>query len=77
MRRVALVLSSALYVVFLAANVKVVPAMLIAASALNGLGAAVLWTAQGSWIVKNSPEDALGRNNGLVRTPAARHVRLR
>jgi len=33
----------------------------------NGLGAAILWTAQGSYITKNSSKDSMGKNNGIVR----------
>lgn len=44
---------------------KLVPVLLISA-ALNGFGAAVIWTAQGAYITKNSTSKTIGRNNGIV-----------
>lgn len=41
--------------------------LFVGAGMLNGLGAAILWTAQGSYITKNSSDATMGRNNGIVR----------
>ena len=39
--------------------------MLYAASVLVGMGAAILWTAQGNFLTMNSDEDTIGKNSGI------------
>jgi len=63
--KTALIISSATYAFFVAANIHVIPALLLASSALLGLGASVLWTAQGAFLVRNSLSQDLGKNSGI------------
>jgi len=53
------------YVIFLAANVYPTFYTLIPGAAVIGLGAAVLWTAQGSFMAKCSTEETLGFHSGV------------
>jgi MFS family permease len=60
------------YALFVASNIldhnaKYFVPLFVMASMANGLGAAVLWTAQGSYLTKNSTQVTMGRNNGIVR----------
>jgi len=55
-----------MYCLYIAANIHVIPAVLMGAAALNGFGASILWTAQGTYLTKCSPDDSLlGRNSGI------------
>eukprot|EP00123_Amoebidium_parasiticum_P005121 comp16369_c0_seq1/m.14218 comp16369_c0_seq1/g.14218 ORF comp16369_c0_seq1/g.14218 comp16369_c0_seq1/m.14218 type:complete len:418 (-) comp16369_c0_seq1:18-1271(-) len=62
----ALVLAALTYCAFTAALIHVVPWVFLCASALLGVGAAVLWTAQGSYVTGFSKEGTLGRNMGIT-----------
>lgn len=63
--RLTLFVGAFTYVLFLAANVHVIPAVLIAASAVIGVGAALLWTAQGAFLVANTTPRTLSQRSGL------------
>jgi MFS family permease len=63
--KVALLFGCVCYCVFIAANTKVIEPILLAASAIIGFGAAVLWTAQGSAVIRSSPPEKLGAYNGI------------
>lgn len=63
--RLTLFIGAFTYVLFLAANVHVVPAVLVAASAVIGVGAALLWTAQGAFLVANTTPRTLSQRSGL------------
>jgi MFS family permease len=47
------------------ANIKVIPELFYVAAGACGVGASILWTAQGSYLAKNSDKDTLGRNTGI------------
>lgn len=53
------------YIAWFAAQIKVVPGVLVGLSGLNGFGAAILWIAQGVFLTKNSTKETLGRNSGI------------
>lgn len=63
--KISLMFGAVCYCLFIAANIKVEKATLLAASAIVGFGAAVLWTAQGSTVIHNAPPAKLGAYNGL------------
>ena len=73
--RLALFLGALCYALYVAANIATVPPLLYASSAVIGLGAAVLWTAQGGFIAacagQHEEENALpahstmGQFNGI------------
>eukprot|EP01013_Petalomonas_cantuscygni_P044469 TRINITY_DN907_c0_g3_i1.p1 TRINITY_DN907_c0_g3~~TRINITY_DN907_c0_g3_i1.p1 ORF type:complete len:665 (+),score=144.21 TRINITY_DN907_c0_g3_i1:186-2180(+) len=65
--RIALALAASLYAIYIAANllVTVAPWMLIIGGAVNGVGAAVLWTAQGSFVSLWSRPSTAARNVGI------------
>ncbi|CAF1179058.1 unnamed protein product [Adineta ricciae] len=62
--RLTLVLSSLTYVFFIAANIKYYPWMLYTSAFLLGLGAALLWTAQGVYVTLATNEHE--QVNGLA-----------
>jgi MFS family permease len=68
--RIAMMVGAVGYALFVTANILnhdasyFFPLFLMGGIA-NGLGAAILWTAQGSYITKNSTTDTMGRNNGI------------
>lgn len=47
------------------ANIYVIPALLLVASGITGFGASLLWTAQASFLIKNSTKGTIGRNSGV------------
>ena len=53
------------YISWFAAQIVVVPWVLVALSGVNGFGAAILWIAQGTFLTKNSTKETLGRNSGI------------
>ncbi|KYQ90736.1 hypothetical protein DLAC_09373 [Tieghemostelium lacteum] len=61
----ALILSTLTYILYIAANIKVTSVTLCLAAAILGVGGAVLWTAQGSWVIRCSTVDTLGFHTGL------------
>ena len=54
--RWAMFIGSATYAIYVAANIHEIDAILYAAAAIMGLGAALLWVAQGSFITQCSNE---------------------
>lgn len=60
-----MLLGGATYVAWFAAQIKVVPGVLVGLSGLNGFGASILWIAQGVFLTKNSTKETLGRNSGI------------
>eukprot|EP00047_Mylnosiga_fluctuans_P003001 m.226943 g.226943 ORF g.226943 m.226943 type:complete len:423 (+) comp11505_c0_seq1:40-1308(+) len=63
--RIGMALGGSLYCLFIAAFLKPMAWSIMVSSALLGLGAAVLWTAQGSFVTLNSDENTRGRNSGI------------
>jgi len=63
--RISLTLGGFCYVSFLAAHLYPQPYTLIPTAALLGFGAAILWTAQGSYLAKNSDDATLGFHSGV------------
>ena len=63
--RATLFVGALTYVIFLAANVRVIPGVLITASAVIGIGAALLWTAQGAFLIANTTPRTLSQRSGL------------
>eukprot|EP00026_Physarum_polycephalum_P007093 Phypoly_transcript_07147.p1 GENE.Phypoly_transcript_07147~~Phypoly_transcript_07147.p1 ORF type:complete len:410 (+),score=45.47 Phypoly_transcript_07147:79-1308(+) len=63
--KISLLVGAVCYCVFIAANMHVVQPILLGASAIVGFGAAVLWTAQGSTVIRCAPPAKLGAYNGL------------
>uniref|UniRef100_H2YJY8 UNC93-like protein MFSD11 n=1 Tax=Ciona savignyi TaxID=51511 RepID=H2YJY8_CIOSA len=53
------------YTLYLSSFIKPITATLYIGSVLIGFGAAVLWTAQGSFLTLNSSEETMGRNSGI------------
>ena len=53
------------YISWFAAQIVIVPGVLVALSGLNGFGASILWIAQGVFLTKNSTKETLGRNSGI------------
>lgn len=71
--RIAMLLGAIGYFLFVSANIldhdaKYFLPLFVMGGVMNGLGAAILWTGQGSFITKNSTQETMGRNNGIVRT---------
>jgi len=60
-----MLLGGTTYVAWFAAQIVVVPGVLVALSGLNGFGASILWIAQGVFLTKNSTKETLGRNSGI------------
>ena len=63
--RGAMVLGSAMYVVYIASLAVLNPAAILVASVLIGFGAAILWVAQGSALTLWSTDATRGRNAGV------------
>lgn len=63
--RKALCGGACLYCVFIISMVRPVAPVFVMASALNGLGAAALWTSQGSLLTVYSTDATRGRNAGI------------
>eukprot|EP01111_Echinosteliopsis_oligospora_P010349 TRINITY_DN3202_c0_g1_i1.p1 TRINITY_DN3202_c0_g1~~TRINITY_DN3202_c0_g1_i1.p1 ORF type:complete len:425 (+),score=92.60 TRINITY_DN3202_c0_g1_i1:7-1281(+) len=63
--RGALIIGAVCYTLYIAANMKVVFWIFMGASAINGFGASILWTAQGALITQSAPEGKLGAYNGI------------
>jgi MFS family permease len=61
----SIILGSLAYVLYIAANIHPMLATHIIAGALNGLGAAIIWTAQGSYLIKCSSEETVGAFSGI------------
>lgn len=71
--RFAMMAGAVGYLLFVASNIldhstSYFVGLFITAGAINGIGAAILWTAQGSYLTKNSTKETLGLNSGIVRT---------
>jgi len=60
-----MIFAASLYLLFIAAAVKVIVPIYLIASALCGFGAAILWTAQGSFLTRCSVPDKMGFHTGL------------
>uniref|UniRef100_A0A183BPW8 UNC93-like protein MFSD11 n=1 Tax=Globodera pallida TaxID=36090 RepID=A0A183BPW8_GLOPA len=63
--RTSLVLAGCTYVFFLTGFLFINPFFLYFSSALLGLGAAVIWTAQGKYLTLNSSEQTAGKHSSL------------
>ncbi|KAK7113337.1 UNC93-like protein MFSD11 isoform X2 [Littorina saxatilis] len=63
--KVSMVFGSTLYFVFILSFLKPMVWALYAGSALVGIGAAILWTAQGNFLTINSESATIGRNSGI------------
>ncbi|KAK5583580.1 hypothetical protein RB653_005177 [Dictyostelium firmibasis] len=63
--RLSLIVGTLTYSAYIAANIKVITPTLYGASVLLGIGGAILWTAQGSFVIQCSTESTIGANTGL------------
>ncbi|GAM17354.1 hypothetical protein SAMD00019534_005290, partial [Acytostelium subglobosum LB1] len=63
--KLSLILGTVTYVTYIAANIYTNAGILYPASALLGFGAAVLWTAEGAFVIRCSNEKTLGFHTGL------------
>ena len=63
--RLSMVLSAGFYALFIASFLKPMEGTILGASAALGVAAAVLWTAQGSFITQCSTDTNRGRNSGI------------
>uniref|UniRef100_A0A914H3A6 UNC93-like protein MFSD11 n=1 Tax=Globodera rostochiensis TaxID=31243 RepID=A0A914H3A6_GLORO len=63
--RTSLALAGCTYVLFLAGFLFINPYFLYGSSALLGLGAAVIWTAQGKYLTLNSSDQTAGKHSSL------------
>ena len=68
--KISLVGGMLTYCAFIASNIKVITWVLVAAAGLEGLGAAILWTAQGAFLMSNTNDDNMGLYSGIVRACA-------
>ncbi|XP_071493100.1 UNC93-like protein MFSD11 [Diadema antillarum] len=57
--------SAVVYTGFIASFFHPMPGVIFALSALLGIAAAVIWTAQGNFLTMNSSQETMGRNSGL------------
>eukprot|EP01130_Rhizamoeba_saxonica_P007498 TRINITY_DN3031_c4_g1_i1.p1 TRINITY_DN3031_c4_g1~~TRINITY_DN3031_c4_g1_i1.p1 ORF type:complete len:379 (-),score=42.17 TRINITY_DN3031_c4_g1_i1:246-1382(-) len=58
-------LGGAGYILFIIANIKIIPPLLILAGGLNGLSAAIIWNAQSVYVSRWTPDGSEGKNSGL------------
>ncbi|XP_041473415.1 UNC93-like protein MFSD11 [Lytechinus variegatus] len=63
--RWSMLASALVYTGFIASFLHPIAGVLYSLSALLGLAAAVIWTAQGNYLTENSNEQTMGRNSGL------------
>ncbi|KAF2071472.1 hypothetical protein CYY_007206 [Polysphondylium violaceum] len=63
--KISLIIGTLAYVLYIAANIKVTPETLCIASGILGIGGAILWTAQGSFVIRCSTEKTLGLHTGI------------
>lgn len=80
--RIAMLIGGIGYFLFVAANIldhnaSYFQPLFIMSGVMNGLGAAILWTGQGSYITKNSTQNTMGRNNGIVSSSFGPFLSLR
>eukprot|EP01132_Coremiostelium_polycephalum_P002142 gene2142-2640_t len=61
----SLALGTLTYALYIAANIKVTAPTLCVAAVILGFGGAILWTAQGAFVIRCSTEKTLGFNTGL------------
>lgn len=63
--RPSLFVGALTYCMYIGANIKVIPPILLSVSAVMGVGAAVLWTAQGAHLAQSSDPGEMGKMSGL------------
>lgn len=63
--KITMIVGAATYVVFVAGFFIMDEIMLYSASALLGVGAAFIWTAQGAFLTVNSDSKTMARNSGI------------
>eukprot|EP00730_Choanoeca_flexa_P005767 TRINITY_DN12019_c1_g4_i4.p1 TRINITY_DN12019_c1_g4~~TRINITY_DN12019_c1_g4_i4.p1 ORF type:complete len:430 (+),score=70.69 TRINITY_DN12019_c1_g4_i4:104-1291(+) len=63
--RLSMIFGSAMYALFIATFLKPAQWSILGASALVGVGAAVLWTAQGNFLTINTTEENRGQMSGI------------
>ncbi|EGC33987.1 hypothetical protein DICPUDRAFT_92306 [Dictyostelium purpureum] len=63
--RLSLIVGALAYSVYIAANIKILEPTLFIAAGVLGVGGAILWTAQGSFVIQCSTESTIGFNTGL------------
>ncbi|XP_035694723.1 UNC93-like protein MFSD11 isoform X2 [Branchiostoma floridae] len=63
--RCSMVIGAVMYCLFIAVFIYPMVWALYLGSVLIGLGAAVIWTAQGSFLTTNSTQETIGRNSGI------------
>jgi len=63
--RQALLFGAATYVVYVGSNIVVIEALLFATSGLIGIGASMLWTAQGDFLARQAHDGNMGFYSGL------------
>lgn len=63
--RPTMLVSAALYTLYIASLIYPIVWTILAASVFLGLGAGTLWTAQGAYLSENSDENTSGRNSGI------------
>lgn len=75
-----LALGGLMYLIYVASNAlfskypeNLAPVLLICAG-MTGFGAAIIWTAQGAYVSKNSKNQTMGRNNGIVSIHMLYHI---
>jgi len=64
-QKFSLIIGTLAYVLYIAANIKVTAPTLCIASAILGVGGAILWNAQGAFVIRCSTEKTLGLNTGI------------
>lgn len=63
--RLSMFLGGTVYALFIASFLKPMTWALYTGSVLVGIGAAVIWTAQGNFLTLNSDDNTMGRNSGI------------
>ncbi|XP_039261374.1 UNC93-like protein MFSD11 isoform X2 [Styela clava] len=61
----SMIISAVTYTAYIATFIKPMTVTLYLGSVLIGIGAAVLWTAQGNFLTLNSDDHTMGRNSGI------------
>jgi hypothetical protein len=63
--RLTMFIGAALYVVYMASAIHIIPQVVLAMSVVIGFGGAILWIAMGVFVTQNSTKETYGQNMGI------------